>query len=252
MIREISFKNNLNLTLKGFVHIPKKYDTAIIHLHGFPGTMFNTPTRMCKSMSKAGLLAMCFDFSGTNTSEGKFQDKLISQEVKDIKYAIDYLEDNFSFKKLILIGHSTGAIDAALYAYKDKRIDKLVLMGGVSKLDESVRYDFSDQQVKSFWEKGYIIYNSPGYWAHKKKLNKEYYDEFFRLDIPKAIKKLKKPVLIAHGTNDNVIPAKKDPQELYKLANKPKKLVLIEGADHSFTQKAHWDKLVKEIKSFIK
>ena len=57
---------------------------------------------------------MRFEFNRTNTSERKFQDKLISQEVKDIKYTIDYLNKNFNFKKLILNWTSTGAIDAAL------------------------------------------------------------------------------------------------------------------------------------------
>jgi len=57
---------------------------------------------MCDTMSKAGFLTMRFEFNRTNTSERKFQDKLISQEVKDIKYTIDYLNKNFNFKKLIL------------------------------------------------------------------------------------------------------------------------------------------------------
>lgn len=252
MIKEIDFKNNLGLTLKGIVHIPKKYDTAILHLHGFPGNMYKTPLRMCRTMSKLGYLCMRFEFTGSNTSEGKFENKLMSQEVKDIRYAISFLKKNYQFKKFILIGHSTGAIDAALYAHRDKRIDKLVVMGAVSKLDEAVRYGFTDKQVRDFWQKGYIAYNEPGEWYNRKKLKKAFYDEFFKLNIANSIKKFKKPILIIHGTNDEAIPYDKDPKELYKLANRPKKLVYIKEADHSFEKKKHWNKLIFEINKFIK
>ena len=252
MIKAVEFKNNQGLTLRGFVHAPKKYDTAIIHLHGFPGSMARTAKRMCRTMAARGYLCLRFDFSGSGTSEGKFEDKLMSREVADVKYAVDFLKKNYRFKKLVLIGHSTGAIDAALYSSRDKRISKLVLMGGVSKLDEAVRYDFSDRQVKNFWEKGYIVYNSPGYWVHRKKLKKAFYDEFFKLNIPAALKKFRKPVLIAHGAKDKNIPAGKDPRELYEICRRPKRLVIVEGADHSFTKPKHWQKLTGAIDRFVK
>jgi pimeloyl-ACP methyl ester carboxylesterase len=252
MVKAVEFKNNFGLTLRGYVHEPKKYDTAVIHLHGFPGSMARTARRMCTALSARGYLCLRFDFSGSATSDGKFEDKLMSREVTDIRYAVNFLAKNYRFKKLILIGHSTGAIDAALYSSRDKRINKLVLMGGVSKLDEAVRYDVSDRQMKDFWEKGYVVYNRPGYWYHRKKIKKAFYDEFFKLNIPASLKKFRKPVLIVHGTKDEVIPAGKDPRELYEICRRPKKLVLIAGADHSFTRPKYWRKLITAIDKFIK
>ena len=144
MIKNVEFKNKYGLKLKGIVHIPKKYDTAFIYLHGFPGSMSSRAVQVCEMMSKLGYLSLRFNFSGSDTSEGKFQDKLMSKEVDDIEYAIDFLTKNFKFKKLILMGHSTGAIDAALYGYKDKRISKLILSGCVGKLSNAAHYDFND------------------------------------------------------------------------------------------------------------
>ena len=251
-ITPIEFANNLKLTLRGFVHEPKSYDTAILYLHGFPGSMFSGALRMCKALSHKGYLCMRFEFTGTNTSDGKFENKLMSQEVKDITYAIDFLEKNYTFKQLILIGHSTGAIDAALYAHKDKRISKVILSGAVSKLDEAVRYDFTDIQIRDFWKKGYITYTNPEKWYHKQKLNKAFYDEFFTLNISKAISKFHKPLLIIHAECDEAIPVNKDPQELFSLANRPKKLVIIKNADHRITQAKHFKKYLKVILEFIK
>lgn len=225
-IKQIEFKNNLKHTLRGYIHEPKIYKTALIFLHGFPGSMNGTAKRFSNSMSKKGYLCMRFDFSGTNTSDGKFENKIMSQEVKDIKYGIDFLIKNYEFKKLILLGHSTGAIDAALYCSKDKRINKTVLSGAISKLDESASIDFSDRQVRDFWKKGYIIYKNLGKWYNNKKLKKPFYDEFFTLNIEKSIKKYRRPLLIIHGSEDEAIPVS-CPKELYKIANKPKKIVII-------------------------
>lgn len=250
MITPVSFKNNHQQTLRGFVHAPKKYDTAAIFLHGFPGSCEGTAARMGKSLAAKGILTLRFDFSGSNKSDGKFEDKLMSQEVKDIKYAIDFLTQKYMFKKLILIGLSTGAIDAALYVHKDRRVDKTVLMGAVSKLNEAVRYDFSDEQVRDFWTKGYVTYSRPGKWTNGMKIKKKFYDEFFTLDIPKAMKKYHRPLLIVHGSQDEAVPATKDPIELYDRANKPKKLVIIRGAGHRFEKAKHWKQLITVILRF--
>ena len=156
---------------------------------------------------------------------------------------------NYFFRHLILIGHSTGAIDAALYAHKDRRITQLILTGAVSDLKNAAHYDFTDEQVRDFWTKGYIFYDRPGKWMHGKKLKKAFYDEFFTLDIPTAIKKYKKPLLIVHGEKD-IIPAS-EPQALFTMANTPKKLVIIRGADHSFTEAEHFKKVLKVMGEFV-
>ena len=252
MIRKISFTNGRGKTLRGFVSEPKKYDTVIIFLHGFPGScQGSTGSRLLGIADKIPCLLLMFDFSHTYLSDGKFEDKLMSKEVEDIKYAINFLEKNYQFRQLILMGISTGAIDASLYAYKDKRIDKLILMGAESDTKHSVRYDFTDEQVHDFWQKGYIRYHAPGKWYHQKKLKKAFYDEFFTLDIPKAIKGYTRPLLIIHGEKDEAVPLK-EAVELFELANKPKQLTIIREADHRFSNPLQFRKVVKVIDKFIR
>lgn len=255
-IKPVSFKNGRGLTLRGFVHEPKKYDTAIVFLHGFPGSNESSVSkRIGKSFGELGYLVLKFDFSGTRSSEGKFEDKTMSKEVQDVKYAINFLKKNYNFKKLVLIGTSTGAIDAALYAHRDKRISKVVLMGCAGNLKHAARYDFTDEQVRDFWTRGYIIYKSKTgkkWWAHNKKLKKAFYDEFFTLDLLGSIHKFHKPLLIIHGQNDKDVPFDKNIPELFKAANKPKKIVIIKNADHSCSTPKNWRDVVYNISKFIK
>src|SRR3989338_5972440 len=113
MIQKIEFNNGRGLTLRGFVSLPRKYETALLFLHGFPSHIHGfSASRYLKTIQRLPYFFMAFDFSHTDTSEGRFEDKLMSKEVDDIKYAIDFLEKKYGFRQLILIGHSTGAIDA--------------------------------------------------------------------------------------------------------------------------------------------
>ncbi|MEK6920549.1 MAG: alpha/beta hydrolase, partial [Nanoarchaeota archaeon] len=150
-----------------------------------------------------------------------------------------------------LIGISTGAIDAALYAHSDKRITGVVLLSGLADLKRGVHYDFTEQQIALFQKKKYIVYNRPEKWYHGKKLKKAFYDEFFVLDIPRALKKYKKPLLIIHGSKDEGIPVL-EAKDLYKVANEPKKLVVISGADHQFSSLFHGLQVLWHVVSFLR
>lgn len=250
MLHNVKFKNQKGQTLIGIVHEPKKYDTAVVVCHGFPSNMTGTSNRVCRGLTAQGYLCLRFDFSGSGKSEGRFEDKLMSQETKEIKYAIDHLQKNYKFSKLALLGGSTGAIDVALYAHKDKRISKLILSGMVYKLDEAVRYDFTDKMVHDFWTKGYIKYNKPGKWYHNKKLRKAFYDEFFKRDTLAAVKKYHGPLLIIHGGKDQAVPLE-NAKKLFKAANKPKKLAVIPGADHNYHGREKTKRMIEVLAGFI-
>ena len=249
----ISFVNGRGLTLRGFIFEPQKFKNAVIFLHGFPSScQGKTAPRLAEALEKKGYLVLIFDFSHSSASDGKFEEKLMSREVEDIRYAVNFLEDNYPYEHLTLVGHSTGAIDAALYAHQDKRIDRLVLMGGVSDLKHAVRYDFTDEQVHNFWKRGYILLKSkePAWWEGKK-LKKAFYDEFFTLDIPSALKRWKKPLLIVHGEKDEAVPLR-EAEELLAQVNSPKRLVIIREADHRFSQERHFQKVIKVLHRFCK
>jgi pimeloyl-ACP methyl ester carboxylesterase len=252
MAKAVEFTNGRNQTLRGFIHEPLRYKTAVVFLHGFP-THCNYPAirSFSRALSVLGNLVLRFNFSGTDNSDGNFEDKRFSQEVEDIKYAIDYLTQNYQFEQLVLVGHSGGAIDASLYAHRDKRVDKVVLISGVSDLEKAVEIEFTKKQIKDFEERGYIVYNQPGKWQHQKRLNRQFYDEFFKLDIPKTLKRYKKPLLIIHGSEDETIPVS-HAHELYETANKPKQLMIIEGADHNLSKLRYGLRVVRGVSKFIK
>jgi uncharacterized protein len=247
-----SFYNRKKQLLRGIIHLPREYETAIILLHGFPSSMDGNPQRIAAMLSKKGYLCLRFNFSGTDTSQGLFEAKLMSEEVRDTQSAVHYIRKQYHPKKIIIYGHSTGAIDAALYAGEDKKINGVVLFGVVSDLANAAHYDFNDEQIRQFWTKGYTYVKYVQPWMKKHgKIFKAFYDEFFQLNIIKALKKYRLPVLIMHGEQDKALPAY-EAKILYRQIAQPKKLCLLKGVGHSPKSAKHIQRISFEIDRFIR
>lgn len=63
------------------------------------------------------------------------------------------------------------------------------------------------------------------------------------------IKKLHMPVLIVYGGND---PALADSKILFENANEPKKLVIINGANHGYDTYEHLEEFIKVVVDWFK
>jgi pimeloyl-ACP methyl ester carboxylesterase len=248
---EIQFLNRYGEKLRGRYTEAPNSSTCLVFLHGFPGTSEYIVAQRMDRFAACGYDVLRFDFSGSGRSEGDFAQKRISKEVFDTGAAIDFVVSRDTQKKIVLVGHSTGAIVAALYGHTDPRLHGVVLLGGVSDLVHGVRYDFIDDQVRDFVTNGFICYNRPGSWVDGKTLEKGYLDEFYTLDVCRALSNFARPCLIVHGTKDESVPWKKDPHELYVAARHPKLLIGVNGADHKFTEEEHWSQVVKHVVGFV-
>ncbi len=251
-MKAVEFKNEYNLILRGFIHVPKKYENAVIILHGFPADCDIKPFRaLAKSLAFFNNLVLRFDFNGCGKSEGKLEDSCFTKDQTDIKAAIDFVKKNYNPEDIILLGHSGGAIDASIYAHSDTRVSKTILMSGCSDLKTNAKNIFTKDEIESFKTKGYIEYNNPGHWWHKKRVKKSFYDELFTINIKKAIQNYKKPLLIIHGSKDEVLPIE-NAYELHKYANEPKKLLILNGADHAYSKFKYGIKVFFTVLKFIK
>ena len=249
---EMYFVNRYGEKLRGGYTEAPNASVCLVFLHGFPGTSEYIVSQRMDRFAALGFDVLRFDFSGSGRSEGKFAQKRISKEVSDTGAAIDFVVSRDPQKKIVLVGHSTGAIVSALYGHTDRRLQAVVLLGGVSDLVHGVRYDFSDEQVRDFVTNGFICYNRPGSWVDGKTLEKGYLDEFYTLDVCGALSQFARPCLIVHGTEDESVPWEKDPQELYAAARHPKLLIGVEGADHKFTEEEHWSEVEKHLVGFVR
>ncbi len=229
----ISFPNGGSHQLRGVVYTPKRFTTAVIMAHGFPGDSSGGTHRRSLALSRAGFLVMRFDFTGCGASDGTHEERLMSGDVRDLRAAIRFLSAHVQYERLVLLGHSTGALTVP-FAAQDRRVDAVILSSGQGFLDRGAHLDFTDKQVRELWLTGHTHTLYPMNWSAKReRISKKFYDEFFTLPLEKTLKKLRKPALVIHGERDEAVPVQ-CARDAFKLIKGPKRLVIIPKADHRF------------------
>jgi uncharacterized protein len=205
-IESVVFKNNTGINLNGWMLKPKTgiIKNTVLHFHGNTGSLLGQYGAIKPLLTK-NMQIFVFDYSGFGFSDGEAtRQNLLTDGIA----AVNYLKTRADVKntKLILYGQSYGGHLAVCVASKtQKDIDLLVAEGAFSN-----HKDLSAQGAKPF-----IAFMS-------RIFVKEFYSG------TRLIKKITKPVLIIHSTEDKVIPFKMG-EKLFKNANQPKQFLQIKG-----------------------
>lgn len=245
-MEKIIIKNSYNENLVGYLH---KTDNKklIIVCHGRLCTKdeYFIP-ELCNSLQTNNLNAFRFDFSGNGESEGNFEDCTISKEVEDIKSVVDYFR-KLHYDIFCLIGHSKGAVAVLLHQSTYNSAKFIIEISGLVNQEFETTKKYSDDQIKEINENGFteIKYNNKTF-----KISKKYFDDRLSYgDIRDYVKKIKVPVLVIHGTNDEDTDYKNG-QLMIESLNKNSDLVSIENADHFFSK--HQNELTNNIIEWLK
>jgi uncharacterized protein len=213
-------------------------DKLVILAHGVTGNMDREiMVSLAKMLAEMGWPMMRISFSGNGNSEGKFTDSTITKECDDLIAVLDQAKGS---KKIAYIGYSMGGAVGALTAAKDDRISVLVSLAGMVRTKVFAETEFAD-----------VLPDKGCMWDDESKpLSKKFMDDLSQIDtvIP-AVKDLRVPWLLLHGSEDDVV-LPDDSVHLLNHLKGNKKHVVIEGADHSFA--GHWDMLAQEINEWLK
>lgn len=188
--------------------------------HGVTGHMNRpVPISLAEGLARAGINALRFSYTGNGNSEGNFVDSNIPKEVEDLGTVIDAL-NGYS---IAYAGHSMGGAVGVMRAAIDSRIRLLVSLAGMVHVREFAERMFGHLKPgELMWEKpGCVL--SETYMKTMREIG----------SVVDRAKEIRAPWLFVHGSNDDSVPLK-DSEDAFAVANEPKKLVVIEGADHLF------------------
>lgn len=101
---------------------------------------FELMQRIAIQLRSAGFATLMFDFNGHGKSDGKFVDMTIPNEIEDLEQVLAYAQDLRFVDDIALVGHSQGAIVAAMEAGKHPEDIKAVTLLAPSS---SVRDDIA-------------------------------------------------------------------------------------------------------------
>jgi alpha-beta hydrolase superfamily lysophospholipase len=222
----------------------------IVFAHGFKGFKdWGTFPLIAQTFADNGFVFVSFNFShnGTTISNPSTFDDLdafgnnnFTKELNDLGVVIDYVFDKIVSKvnlPVFLLGHSRGGGIAILRANEDQRISKVAVWGSVNQFGKFWKRDEMERMKRDG-----VIYISNARTNQQMPIYKQLYEDYenniTRLHIPNAVKNMKQPLLIVHGTADETVPYSAATEMHDWNANTM--LMRIENGNHTFGGKHPW------------
>ncbi len=208
----------------------------VILMHGiFSSKDYNPMPAFAKSLARAGIASIRFDFDGHGKSAGRMQDMTIEKELADARAVWDYVNALPYVEGVGLLGHSQGGVIASMTAGRladeGAAPDGVILIAPGSVIKEAC-------QGGKFFNARFDPKDPPEFircWGLMK-LGREYLLTTQQLDIYGTASSYKGPVRIIHGTNDNIVPMWCS-ERFVKTYGDQSELVIIEGENHLISRK---------------
>jgi len=231
MKRETVYFKSDGLKLKGQLFIPEKRPCPVLCLcHGMPRSGTADPndrgyTGLAERFAKEGFLTLIFNFRGAGESEGNFD---IRSWTRDLKVVLEHIYDmkEADKSKVALMGFSAGAAISIYVAAQDKRIS-LVIACACPDTSRLAKNRVLAQTVIADYRKMGVIKD-----ADFPPSLQSWMQGFDEIYSGKWIDKLSpRPILIIHGDQDDVV-SPTSAFNLYKRAGEPKEILIVKGAGH--------------------
>ncbi|HYV33505.1 MAG TPA: alpha/beta hydrolase [Candidatus Limnocylindria bacterium] len=222
---------------------------AVIVAHGlrsyYPGFL----DMFAKALRQAGYISVKFHFLGTGKSAGNFEDKTTGAMLKNYTDVLDFLEKQPEISNIGLVGRSNAGCLAVIHG-PDKRVGAYALLAPAAYFAKEM-----EKFVENAEKKGKFFYHTSFKRKHTKgegRLPFTFISEIKKFEplIFKNAPKLKR-VILFQSTKDEASPLEEGHFDYYKkhLPN-PKKMVLIEGGNHSY--KGHKKFVIRETVKWMK
>ena len=228
-------KKNLYGTL---ARAKKKSDALVLFVHGFTGhrnehIFFNA----AKIFASHGFDTFRFDLYGGGKRARRFRDTTIRLHGLDITRAVSYFRKQY--RRIFVVGHSYGGTS--------------LLFADQSAIDGFIFWDASYIEWK--YDKEGLVFNKflGAYlldWGIEYVVGKPFVEELIHFpDCGKLIADIRKPVLFVTASKHGNAKAGK---KYFKMANNPKKLIDIKGANHTFDTHSAEDDLLEATLAWLR
>jgi len=197
-------------------------ETVTVLCHGLPfergSVVEKSYNDLALFFALNGINSLIFDFSGTGFSDGEFS---IKNWVGDLKNICR------EFTSVDLVGFSMGGVVAANVAAEAANVKSLVIVSSPC-CAEAIR------NTKNIYE------NAKSKGILRGLSDFESFDRMLRQEMKefepiRRISEVKCPVLIVHGTSDDVVPFE-DGVRLFEKSNEPKTFLEVRNGSHFLRQ----------------
>jgi pimeloyl-ACP methyl ester carboxylesterase len=200
--------------------------SVLLYLHG-NGYNISANLGRAELFHQLGFSVFLIDYRGYGRSEGEFPTEMTVYQ--DAQLAYDYLVERRGIKpsSLFLYGHSLGGAIAINLAVNRPENAGIIVENTLTSMRDLVKH----LQVYRIFPLQLILTQ--------------------KFDSISKINQLKSPILIIHGAEDVTIPAWMS-QGLYEQVKVPKKLLIVDGADHNNVASVRREEYLQTVDDFRK
>ena len=191
-----------------------------------------------------GMSMLRFDYSGTGSSGGRFEEGTLALWLKDALDAIDRLTHG----PLILVGSSMGGwIALHLALLQPERIHALV---GIAAAPDFTDWGFTSEQKGALAERGRFEFPNP-YGPEPQLFTHAFWDSGQRLRLLGGEIAIDCPVRLVHGTDDEEVPLEIALRTLRALRSADVQLLTIKGAGHRLSQPNEIEAILRTVAALL-
>ena len=214
-------------------------NNLLIMAHGFRGSMEGGGRAAYLSqMASLFVNVLRFNFTGS---------QILSHQIEELNAVIDFALEHYKSPRLFLLGRSMGGAASVVTASRRSEIGGLALWATPNDLHATFKNALGDDNYARLKNGETLNLEDE---RGKITLTPDFLTDLDNYNLPLLLKNWqKRPLLIIHGSNDETVDSAQA-QRSFALAGRPKKLVIVSGADHSFTN--HSNKAAEEVISWLR
>lgn len=239
-IEKVWFRNSLGQRLAGWYHWAEGsvgMAPSVILCHGMMSSKEGRKqTALAHSLQRNGLSVFRFDFSFCGESEGRFEEITFTQEVDDLRHAVETVRQRGA-SSVGLLGSSMGGAVTLLYARDDPDIKAIVTVAAVASPARIVAEIDTLQEHMVRWIQEGSVLGAEG------TAGPLFFEDARRQDVIAAVRSIRAPLLVLHGGKDEVVPVG-EALDIFNNASGVKDLRILPGADHRFTEERDLEILI--------
>ena len=240
----------LNKTRIKYLLIKNNSQITVVFFHGFMSDMIGAkPSAIQKICKKLRLNFLKFEYSGHGRSGGKFINGNISKWTNEAKQLI-----KSKIKKeqnLIFIGSSMGSwIALNLFPFFKKQIKGFIGIASAPEFLERLMWKKFTKKIKKIITNKKIYHLKHGDYVYP--ITKQLIFDGQKNKILNNKINLKIPLVLFHGTKDEVVPLNLSRKILKICEKSKKKLIKIKNGNHSLSRKSDLKKICNGLNYILK
>ena len=171
--------------------------------------------------AEAGIASCRFDYHGCGNSGGSIEETTLTIRLDNLNAIVDYVLHHRSVNpdRIGIIGSSFGGTAALIKSARDERI-----------------------KCVSLWATPYVLAKEGNGSIDNIFFKDNIYTDFSTYDILSESENVSR-ALVIHGERDETVPCIEG-KKIYENMQQPKRLEIIEGGDHVFSDPSHRERVI--------